>query len=150
MMIRHIDGAATETDSNLYLNYSGAGDVYIGPNGFHFSTDGGTFSGSATKLDGLPSKYYMRWYPCNNEAVLTDPNYKYCYVTNVSTGTAKYMNLPDHNDWYYIMYIAHNNENGYGLQLAFPLAGNPQYIYVRQASGMTWGSWYRFTGTVVS
>ena len=48
------------------------------------------------------------------------------------------MNLPVHNDWYYTMYIAHNNENGYGLQLDFPLAENPQYIYVRQASGMMW------------
>lgn len=46
------------------------------------------------------------------------------------------MNLQDYNDWYYTMYIAHNNENGHGLQLAFPLARNPQYIYVRQSSGM--------------
>lgn len=153
MKIRHIDGAATETDSNLYLNYSGAGNVYIGPNGYCFSADSGTYTGSAvnaTKLDSLTSNYYMKWYPCNNETILTDPNYKYCYVTNILTGTNKYMNLPDHNDWYYIMYIAHNNANGYGLQVAYPLAGHPEYIYVRQASGMAWGNWYRFTGTVVS
>lgn len=110
------------------------------------------YDNDATTLNGVAANRYMKFLGENDENIL-DPNYKYCYVANVSASFAtEQMGLPtSDNPWYQIMYIAHCHNNGYGMQLAFQYADNEYagVIFQRKANGATWDGWYKHTGTAI-
>ena len=64
----------------------------------------------------------------------------------VSSATKTNHHAP--KDGYYFVDV-YTTENGEKWQRAFRI-NEPQYIYQRQMASNTWGSWYVFTGTVVS
>lgn len=110
------------------------------------------YDNNATTLNGIAANRYMVYLTTNDENIL-NANYKYCYVANVSaTFATEQMGLPTcNNPWYQILYICHQNGNGYGMQLAFQFADNEYVgvIFQRKANGTTWDKWYKHTGTAL-
>ena len=78
-------------------------------------------------------------------AELNNPNYPEPYVC--STDKGKEIGLP--TSWAYIQYFRHENNDGFGTQLAFKLdrvnqEGDNAKLWtmkIRVASGLTWGAW---------
>lgn len=65
------------------------------------------------------------------------------YVSNVTKATH---HAP--KDGYFFVDV-YTTENGKKWQKAYRI-NEPQYIYQRQMTSNTWGTWYIFTGTAVS
>jgi len=113
--------------------------------------DSAKYDDNATTLNNINANRYMQYLLVNDERFL-DPSYMFCYCGNVTGSMAvDDMGLPTAaNAWYHILYICHQNNNGYGLQLAFQFAeGAEGVIFQRRASGMTWGKWYKHVGTAI-
>lgn len=72
-------------------------------------------------------------------ADLNNPNYPFPYITSTDFG----VDLGLSNTWYHIQYYKHQDNNGYGCQIALPLeyARAQPTILVRNSNGMTWSSW---------
>lgn len=80
-------------------------------------------------------------------AELNNPNYPEPYVC--STDKGKEIGLP--TSWAYIQYFRHENNDGYGTQVAYKLDGSPSglenkvdkawSIKIRTSNGTTWFSW---------
>ena len=78
-------------------------------------------------------------------AELNNPNYPEPYVC--STDKGKEIGLP--TSWAYIQYFRHENNDGFGMQIAFKLdranqEGDNSKLWtmkIRVASAMTWGAW---------
>ena len=119
-------------DTNHYAAASNNGSEHVK---WHKISDGG----NADTLDNLHSSSFMQWIGEQNDTtIIGDANYKNNYLCNVATGKSL-LGLPIEG-WYHIEYHQHINDNGYGMQIAYPLNFTGS-IMVRYAVGTTWGKW---------
>lgn len=94
--------------------------------------------GNADTLDGKHAESFMQWLGYISDSdFLNNANYKVDYHCNISDGTI--MGLPAAS-WYHIVYYMHSNQNGYGMQIAYPLNFDGVTM-IRRATETTWGAW---------
>lgn len=94
--------------------------------------------GNASTLDGATRYDYLQHYRYGDGLDLTDSNYKQPYSADIPDGSVVSLSTPS---WYHLIYLPHANENGHGMQIAFPLLTSslrPQY---RISIGTTWQPW---------
>lgn len=72
---------------------------------------------------------------------LNNPNYPEAYVASTSLGNS--MGLTE-TGWWHIMYFRHQDNNGFGAQIAIPLDNTNANAKYRSSSGTTWGGWKNF------
>lgn len=70
-------------------------------------------------------------------ADLNNPNYPEPYIASTTLGG----NLGLPTAWWHLMYFRHQDNNGFGAQIAISLDGALGKVYVRSSSGTSWGSW---------
>lgn len=112
------------------------GKVYVN-NGYVAYADN---AGNADRVDGKHATDFVmdkkRTLSTND---LNNANYPEPYVASLSDGTT--IGLP--GGWWHILYFRHQDNNGFGAQLAIPLDNNnaPRY---RWSYGTTWQGWKTF------
>lgn len=70
---------------------------------------------------------------------LNNPNYPEPYVGSFSNSLAVEIGL--NANWWHIMYFKHQDNNGYGAQIAIPLDSETQRPVFRISLGTTWRNW---------
>lgn len=56
-------------------------------------------------------------------------------------------NVPPGANWWHILHLNHNNNNGYVIQKAWRLDGFDEREWIRQQSGGSWGPWRIISGS---
>lgn len=94
--------------------------------------------GNAYSLGGKPKDYFMQWIGLQTDTtIIGNANFKCNYHCNVDNGTR--IDLPVAG-WYHIVYYLQINNNGYGMQIAYPLNFDGATM-IRRAEGTKWGAW---------
>lgn len=70
-------------------------------------------------------------------AELNNSNYPEPYIASTTQGVE--IGLP--TSWWHLMYFRHQDNNGFGAQIAISLNDGMGRVYIRHSVGMTWGSW---------
>lgn len=98
----------------------------------------GSYTTHADTLDGKHAESFTQWLDHISDVdFLNNANYKVDYHCNISDGTP--IGLPIAG-WYHIVYYMHTYQNGYGMQIAYPLNFDGATM-IRRANGTTWGTW---------
>lgn len=93
---------------------------------------------NADTLSGISKINFTQYYPGGNDVDITDPNEKQPYIADISAEQAESIGLLE--NWHHLVYLPHQNPNGYGLQIAYHFdTGHP--VLFRRAAGTTWGEW---------
>lgn len=81
-------------------------------------------------------------------SIINDPTLNYCYTGYIEGDIIASIGLPLTNpNWVTIVYLCHPNKDGWATRLAFPYGQT--YFFKSSATGTTWGSWIKFTGTAI-
>lgn len=94
--------------------------------------------GNADTVDGKHADSFMQWLGNISDVdFLNNANYKVDYHCNFYNGAL--IGLPIAG-WYHIVYYMHVYQNGYGMQIAYPLNFDGATM-IRRANGTTWETW---------
>ena len=94
--------------------------------------------GNADTVDGKHAESFMQWLGNISDVdFLNNANYKVDYHCNLYNGAL--IGLPIAG-WYHIVYYMHIYQNGFGMQIAYPLNFDG-HTFIRRANGTTWGDW---------
>lgn len=97
--------------------------------------------GDADTLGGMTNTEFVRM-PSRRMNIedLNNANYPTSYRSTVAVGTE--LGLPV-SQWYHIDYFRHLDNNGYGLQIAYPL-NHDSAVMMRRATNEVYGAWCTF------
>lgn len=132
---RKINGKSLATD--IVLSAIDVGASALGH--IHADTEINANNGinSATLRDIL-TKYTVKKTDRDNRDQLTNPNYPQPYETTVSNNLSTAIGLP--GGWWHIKYFKHDDNNGFGAQLAISL-DSVNRMFFRTSTGTTWNKW---------
>ena len=97
---------------------------------------------NANSVGGIGVDGLGKYYRTNGSVDINDTNIKQFYGTCVQANSS----APS-TDWWHIINVPHQDNNGYGGQLAIGYHGNAG-LQVRSANGTSWGSWYDVIGNI--
>ena len=98
--------------------------------------------GNADTIGNVHINNIARYYKNNGNVDITDTNIKQFYGTCVTQN-----NSAPNTDWWHIINVPHQDDNGYGAQIALGYHGQ-QNLQIRSASGTSWGAWYDVIGNI--
>lgn len=134
-IIRKINGKSLSTDISL-----SASDVGASPTGHtHLDTEISANNGiNSASLRDILNLYTIKKTTRDNLDQLNNPNYPHPYETSVSNVQSPNIGLG--GGWWHIKYFKHDDNNGFGAQLAISL-DSVNRMFFRTSTGTAWNKW---------
>lgn len=134
-IIRKINGKSLSTDISL-----SASDVGASASGHtHADTEISANNGiNSASLRDILNLYTIKKTTRDNLDQLNNPNYPHPYETSVSNVQSPNIGLG--GGWWHIKYFKHDDNNGFGAQLAISL-DSVNRMFFRTSTGTAWNKW---------
>lgn len=95
--------------------------------------------GNADTLDGVSRTNFLQRYAFGTGLNLNDNNYRQPYECDIDNITSESIGLI--KNWHHLIYLPHMNNNGFGMQIAFPLDNPGALPRYRTSINTTWNDW---------
>lgn len=133
----------TRTTLNGIIPYHSGGASSLGTSSWPFAN---IFSNNIYSGGTLIESKFVHQLRRTSAENLNNANYPNPYTASATDVTCStHLGLP--NAWHHFQYFRHEDNNGFGVQVAYPLNNWNESIRFRSSNGITWSGWKKILCT---